>query len=147
MMDACHQMRCYDRSISHQMADVDMSVSDDRCVFDKLSVRMAVPVRVTCPDTLAGVIPGGTAGVVAEWNGGAAVRGAPARNARYGRLRLSADVWSSSAFWYVLMFGSLACGVAMQPGELFMSESAVWINDCVPTWPAASGLYNAIISS
>ena len=112
-----------------------------------LSVRMAVPVRVTCPDTLAGVIPGGTAGVVAEWNGGAAVRGAPARNARYGRLRLSADVWSSSAFWYVLMFGSLACGVAMQPGELFMSESAVWINDCVPTWPAASGLYMAIISS
>ena len=112
-----------------------------------LSVRMAVPVRVTCPDTLAGVIPGGTAGVVAEWNGGAAVRGAPARNARYGRLRLSADVWSSSAFWYVLMFGSLACGVAMQPGELFMSESAVWINDCVPPWPAASGLYNAIISS
>ena len=112
-----------------------------------LSVRMAVPVRVTCPDTLAGVIPGGTAGVVAEWNGGAAVRGAPARNARYGRLRLSADVWSSSAFWYVLMFGSLACGVAMQPGELFMSESAVWINDCVPPWPAASGLYMAIISS
>lgn len=112
-----------------------------------LSLRLAVPVRVTCPDTLAGVIPGGTAGVVAEWNGGAAVRGAPARNARYGRLRLSADVWSSSAFWYVLMFGSLACGVAMQPGELFMSESAVWINDCVPTWPAASGLYNAIISS
>lgn len=112
-----------------------------------LSLRLAVPVRVTCPDTLAGVIRGGTAGVVAEWNGGAAVRGAPARNARYGRLRLSADVWSSSAFWYVLMFGSLACGVAMQPGELFMSESAVWINDCVPTWPAASGLYNAIISS
>ena len=112
-----------------------------------LSVRMAVPVRVTCPDTLAGVIPGGTAGVVAEWNGGAAVRGAPARNARYGQLRLSADVWSSSAFWYVLMFGSLACGVAMQPGELFMSESAVWINDCVPPWPAASGLYMAIISS
>ena len=112
-----------------------------------LSLRLAVPVRVTCPDTLAGVIPGGTAGVVAEWNGGAAVRGAPARNARYGRLRLSADVWSSSAFWYVLMFGSLACGVAMQPGELFMSESAVWINDCVPPWPAASGLYMAIISS
>ena len=112
-----------------------------------LSVRMAVPVRVTCPDTLAGVIPGGTAGVVAEWNGGAAVRGAPARNARYGRLRLNADVWSSSAFWYVLMFGSLACGVAMQPGELFMSESAVSINDCVPPWPAASGLYMAIISS
>ena len=112
-----------------------------------LSLRLAVPVRVTCPDTLAGVIPGGTAGVVAEWNGGAAVRGAPARNARYGRLRLSADVWSSSAFWYVLMFGSLACGVAMQPGELFMSESALSINDCVPPWPAASGLYMAIISS